>query len=276
MKTISSRQNALVRRYRAIAAGEERTSILLDGPHLVAEALAAGLNVHHALISADGIERADLKALVEQFERQHVDFVAAHRRVMAAVSPVRSPSAIVAIVARPLASEERLFSAHPSLIVIACDVQDPGNLGAIARAAEAAGASGLIACGQSADPFGWKALRGSMGSALRLPLAIKSQAAEAIDTARRHGCRIAATCPRDGQSIFDVDFRGPLALLIGAEGSGLPQPLIERADMRLTIPMKAPVESLNTAVTAALILYEARRQRNKEQADPVGPAFRRT
>ena len=79
------------------------------------------------------------------------------------------------------------------LVIIANDVQDPGNVGAIVRVAEAGGATGVVAAGACADPFGWKALRGSMGSALRLPVAIRDHADQAVAQARRHGCRIVAT-----------------------------------------------------------------------------------
>jgi tRNA G18 (ribose-2'-O)-methylase SpoU len=100
-----------------------------------------------------------------------------------------------------------------------------------------------------------------MGSALRLPIASAIEADEAIADARRRGCRIVASVPRGGQSLFDVDLTGPIAVLIGGEGPGLPPSLLDTADERLTIPMQAPVESLNAAVTAALIVYEAHRQR---------------
>jgi TrmH family RNA methyltransferase len=151
-------------------------------------------------------------------------------------------------------------------------VQDPGNLGAIVRVAEAAGATGVVAAGGSANPFGWKALRGSMGSALRLPIASEPAAENAVAEARRHGCRIVATVPRDGRSLYDVDLAGPLQVLIGGEGRGLASALTDLADERVTIPMQAPVESLNAAVTAALIVYEARRQRttNVERQTPNG------
>jgi TrmH family RNA methyltransferase len=144
------------------------------------------------------------------------------------------------------------------------DVQDPGNVGAMLRVAEAAGASGAMASGSSANPFGWKALRGSMGSALRLPIVSGLSAADAIAGARSHGCRVVATVPRDGAAIFEADLGGPIAVLIGGEGAGLSPTLVMDADERITIPMQAPVESLNAAVTAALILYEARRQRSAE------------
>ena len=101
------------------------------------------------------------------------------------------------------------------------DVQDPGNVGAIVRVAEAGGATGVVAAGACADPFGWKALRGSMGSALRLPIGAAATAAAAVAEARRHGCRVVATVPRGGRSLFDVDLRGGRGVLIGGEGAGL-------------------------------------------------------
>jgi TrmH family RNA methyltransferase len=100
-----------------------------------------------------------------------------------------------------------------------------------------------------------------MGSALRLPIAVHADAQEAAGRAREHGCTLVATVPRGGRSLFDVDLTGSLAVLIGGEGAGLAPALVEAADIRLTIPMTSPVESLNAAVTAALILYEAKRQR---------------
>jgi TrmH family RNA methyltransferase len=120
----------------------------------------------------------------------------------------------------------------------------------------------MIAAGASANPWGWKALRGSMGSALRLPTMHGVAADTAVAAARSHRCRVVAAVPRDGESWFDVDLTGPVAVLIGGEGHGLAPSLVDAADVRVTIPMLPPVESLNAAVTAALILYEARRQRS--------------
>jgi TrmH family RNA methyltransferase len=145
--------------------------------------------------------------------------------------------------------------------VVACDVQDPGNLGAMIRVAEGSGATGFIAAGECADVYGWKAMRGSMGSALRLPIAIERDAMRALGAARAHGCRVLATVPRGGVEFFKADLRRPVALLLGGEGRGLTPELIDDADERVTIPMTPPVESLNVAVATALITYEARRQR---------------
>jgi TrmH family RNA methyltransferase len=167
---------------------------------------------------------------------------------------------LVALAQRPVRSEEALYRNTP-LVVVACDVQDPGNIGAMARVAEAAGASGMVAAGESADPFGWKALRGSMGSALRLPIVSDPHVPHALAEARSRGCRLLALSPRAELSIFDSDLRGPLAMLVGGEGAGLPEQVLQQTDIRLRVPMRPPVESLNAAVTAALVLYEASRQR---------------
>jgi RNA methyltransferase, TrmH family len=260
MKRITSRQNDVVRHYRAVARGEERNLLLLDGAHLVSDAVAAGVKMRHVMVVAAAAESAEVRPLLDGLERAHVEIALASPPVMAAVSPVRSASPIVAIAERP-PTAVRLFGRQPALVLIACDVQDPGNLGAIVRVSEAAGASGLMAVGRSADPFGWKALRGSMGSALRLPIAIGRHADEAVDEARRHGCRVVATVPRGGHGLFEVNLKGAFAVLIGGEGPGLSDALVNAADERVTIPMRPPVESLNAAVTAALVLYEAHRQR---------------
>jgi len=142
-------------------------------------------------------------------------------------------------------------------------MQDPGNLGAIVRVTEAAGASGIAVAGRSADPLGWKALRGAMGSAFRLPIVLHRELDDAIAAVRAAGCSVIATVPRGGTSVFEADLTQAVAVLVGGEGAGLPPAVVQNADWRLTIPMEPPVESLNAAVTAALILYEARRQRTR-------------
>jgi TrmH family RNA methyltransferase len=260
MKRITSRQNPAVARYRSAARGESADMILLDGVHLIEEALASDATLQQVIVAADALERPEVAALVERLARHHVDTLAASAPVMAVVSPVRSASKAVALAARPPDGRKDVF-APPALVVIACDLQDPGNMGAVIRVAEAAGATGVIAAGACADPFGWKALRGSMGSALRLPIVVRATPEAAMLDARTAGCRIVATVPRGGTELTTASLAGSLALLIGSEGSGVPPALVDLADICVTIPMKAPVESLNAAVTTAVTLYEAARQR---------------
>jgi TrmH family RNA methyltransferase len=261
MQRISSRQNAIVSKYKNVAKGGDHRLMLLDGIHLVGEALAAQVPLEHVLVAAEAADRSDIRPLVDRAAKAGAQVATANAPVMSAVSPVRSASPIVGLAARPQPGESRLYGRKPALVLIACGVQDPGNLGAIARAVEAAGGSGLVATNGCADPFGWKSLRGSMGSALRLPIVVDRSIEHAVARARHHGCRIVAMVPREGQPLETVDLRGPSVVLVGGEGHGLPASLVDAAEVRVTIPMQPPVESLNTATTAALILYEARRQR---------------
>jgi len=263
MRRISSRQNALVAHYRAAARRDDAGLLLLDGPHLIADALAAGLTFRQALVTTEALGRAGIRTLIDRIQEDGADVAVATAPVMAAVSPVRSSSLIVALADQPAQQTERLYAGPAPLVVVACDVQDPGNVGAIARVAEAGGASGLVAAGACADPFGWKALRGSMGSALRLPIQARDDLAAVLAEARARRCRIVAATPRGGRRLFDADLAGPTALLVGGEGAGLAEWLVQAADERITIPMQAPVESLNAAVTAALVVYEAYRQRTR-------------
>jgi TrmH family RNA methyltransferase len=259
MKLIRSRQHETVARYRTAARGGDPSVILLDGEHLVAEAASAPVVIRHVLVAADAVESGRLSTLLDRLADRGAEIDAAAAPVMAAASPVRSPSPIVALADRPAPGP--VFAKRPPFVIIACDMQDPGNLGAIVRVAEAAGASGVIAAGQSADPFGWKALRGSMGSALRLPIVTTPGVSDAIARARREGCRVLATVPRHGVRLFEAMLKGAVAVLVGGEGHGLDAATVAAADERVTVPMEAPVESLNAAVTAALVAYEARRQR---------------
>jgi RNA methyltransferase, TrmH family len=263
--TITSRQNPLVARFRDAAHGEPADVMLLDGAHLVSEALAAKLDITLVAVTPALRERADIDALIGALANAGATIATVAEAVMDAISPVRSASGIAALASRPPTIVDRMYRGTAPLVVIAIDVQDPGNVGAIVRVAEAAGSSGVIAAGVSANPFGWKALRGSMGSSLRLPIAFASDSAAAVADARRRGCRIVATAPRGGASIYDADLTGALAVLIGGEGPGLPPAVAETADQQVTIPMQAPVESLNAAATAAIFLYEARRQRRSPQ-----------
>lgn len=258
---ISSRQNPIVARYRAAARGDDDKVVLLDGAHLVADALAAGVHLREAAVTATAQNDEELATLLTSLDRARVRPEIVTSAVMSALSPVRSSSPIVAIADRPTTNSAGMHAQPSSLVIVAVDIQDPGNLGAIIRVAEAGGATGVIATGMCADPFGWKALRGSMGSALRLPVGIVDDPLVAVDSARRAGARLIATVPRGGSALFDLRLKGPTAILLGGEGRGLPDPVIAIADERVTIPMQAPVESLNVAVTAALLVYEARRRR---------------
>ena len=263
MITISSRQNPFVHHCRDLARGRDAAGgeILLDGLHLLSDALAAGVPIAAAAAPDAFWQSPAGVPIARALELGGAQIYAASPGVLEAASPVKTPSGIVAVARWQPAGPGRVLEAQPALVVCAVEVQDPGNVGAIIRSADAAGATGVVVSAGSADPFGWKALRGSMGSAFRLPVAAGASLEEVCREARRRGVRIVATTPSSGVSVYDADLRTPVMILVGGEGAGLPPALQDVADARLSIPMRPPVDSLNVAVAAAVILYEARRQR---------------
>jgi TrmH family RNA methyltransferase len=278
METIASRKNPLVLLMRRVAAGDpqERGRMLLDGLHLVQEARAAGVAVQTAAFATRLLAAPDGEALRLATTLANVGcrVLQVPDAVMDAMSPVSTPSGVVALAARPRHEIASMLPPRMSapLLCVAVDVQDPGNLGAIVRVAEAGGAAGVIVCGASADPFSWKALRGAMGSAFRVPVVREAQASDALRTLQHAGVRVLATVPGgrgNQESFYDQPLTGACAVLLGGEGPGLPADLLSAADGTITIPMQPPVESLNVAAAAAVIIYEARRQRLTAGARPV-------
>jgi len=260
MERISSRQNALVRQFRDVAQGDIADALLLDGDHLIQEAIASDVAIDVAAFS----DRLAAGPLAVRLQHAGIRVVMVSEAVLDAMSPVQSPSGVVAIARRPGASLDRAFAKTPQLVLMLHDVQDPGNVGAVIRAAEGCGATGVVCSERTADPFGWKALRGAMGSTFRMPLAVRQPLHEAIAAARSTGLRICATTVRGGTPLAACDLRVPAAIVLGGEGFGLPDDLVDAADVRVTIPMHPPVESLNVAIAAALVIYEAARQRQTD------------
>ena len=264
MRSISSRQHPIVRAYRQLARQPDATGLrlLLDGAHLVREAHAAALPLESVVVAQSHLDQpTEEGALAQALQRAGIEVVSAAEQVFAAVSPVRTPSGIVAIAHRSPTTADAILLHAQLFVLVVVDVQDPGNLGAVMRVAEAGGATGVIVTGDSANPFSWKAVRGSMGSALRVPIA-RSPSLDALllDLATR-GAKIIAAVPRDGHDPDAVDWSGRLALVLGGEGAGLDPGVAAAAAERVTIPMAPPVESLNVAVSAAIMMYAARRGR---------------
>ena len=152
------------------------------------------------------------------------------------------------------------FLKKDGLVLILCGLQDPGNMGSIFRVAEAGRAAGLVLSRGTLDPYSPKAVRASMGSLFRLPFLVNQDPLDSLRAFRSRGYRVWATAAGAGRPFWEVDFTRPTAVLFGQEGAGLPPDQIERADGRLTIPMDPAVNSLNVAVSAGLVVYEALRQ----------------
>jgi TrmH family RNA methyltransferase len=264
MKRISSRQNPIVRAYRQLAQQPDPIGgrLLLDGAHLVREAQAASLAFESVVVAHSHLDReTEEGALAQSLQRAGVDVASAGDQVFAAVSPVRTPSGIVAIAHRHATTMQAILTRARLFVMVVVDVQDPGNLGALIRVSEAGGVTGMIVAGDSANPFSWKAVRGSMGSALRLPIARGPSIDAVMQQIQKSRAKVVAAVPREGHDPDAVDWSGRVALLLGGEGRGLTARVLDAADERVTVPMEPPVESLNVATSAAIMVYAARRGR---------------
>jgi RNA methyltransferase, TrmH family len=279
MERISSRQNAVVKRFRDLARttrgtgnsrdhasqGGHAAEVLLDGEHLVHEAITCGIAVEIAAFSEKGLAngRGALARIARDVKKRGGRVVAVTEQVLAAMSPVQHPSGVVAIGRARPTDLGVVFSsaAHLPLVVIVAGVQDPGNVGAIVRTAAAFGATGVVAIDGTANPFGWKALRGGMGGTFRLPVTSRAALPEVIGAARDASVRVIAAVPRGGTPLPSLDLRAPAAIVLGGEGSGVDPDTVRAVGQSVSIPMDAPAESLNVAAAAAVILYEAMRQR---------------
>jgi TrmH family RNA methyltransferase len=274
MERISSRQNAIVKRFRDLARASRNVTsaghsgeVLLDGEHLVQEALACDIPVEIAAFSDKQLNNvlSPVARIAKDVKKRGGRVLTVTEPVLAAMSPVQHPSGVVAI-ARARPTEVRVVMATVTdlpLVLVLAGLQDPGNVGAIIRAAAAFGASGVVAIERSANPFSWKALRGGMGGTFRLPIAARGSLSEVVASARELGVRLIAAVPRGGTPLPNVDLREPTAIVLGGEGAGVSAATMAAVQETVTIPMQAPVESLNVAIAAALILYEATCQRQR-------------
>ena len=260
-ETIHSRSNPLFRQLRALKQrGAPDDLMLLEGRKLVEEALAAGMRLV-AVAIADGLARAPRgRALLQTLGRHGIEPRQLDDALLASISEVETSQGVVALAHRPVFQEDELYRSRP-LILVGTAVQNPGNLGALMRVAEAAGATGAYLTVGSADPYSWKALRGAMGSAFRFPCIGATDAQDVLQRLRGRGVVSLAAVASGGVPYDRVDMRRPLALWLGNEGAGLPQDLVSRIDEHVTVPVAPLVESLNVAVAGGLLLFEAARQR---------------
>jgi TrmH family RNA methyltransferase len=183
--------------------------------------------------------------------------------VFSSAVPSETPQGVAALVKIKTVKLDEAFAPAPALLIISAGVQDPGNLGTIVRSADAFGATGLLLGERTVSQWNWKAVRASAGSMFRVP-AVKVALANGLQGVKARGVPILATSSHKGTVISQVDLRGPVALIVGNEGAGLPKDVLAQADEIVAIPQSSRVESLNAGIAASIILYEAARQRSKE------------
>ena len=172
----------------------------------------------------------------------------------------QNPDGWIAVFPRPTWGDEALPVSPDALILVMESIEKPGNLGAILRTADAAAVSAVIVCDPRADIFSPNVVRASRGALFSVPV-VELSPAKTLDFLKARRIRVVAANPNAGQDFQQADLRGGLAIAMGTEDAGLSEVWLERADVQIRIPMNGKVNSLNVSVAAALLIYEALRQR---------------
>lgn len=260
---ITSRDNSLLRRARAVRDGKADDAIFVEGIRLCEEALSSGLQID-AVIYSEGITGKDRAArLLERLSAVSDKCASVSEKLLASISDTKAPQGIVAIAGRPVHGESSFAKKQPAspFIVVLHQINNPANVGAILRTCEAAGVTGVIATANTADPFSPKALRGAMGSAFRVPIWTGPQYDDAVDWCSAGNLHAICTDAGGAKLYTEIDWRKGTALIVGSESAGLSADEIEAAHETVRIPMQGAAESLNVAVATGIILFEAARQR---------------
>ena len=234
----------------------------VDEPRVLRRALAAGVKVREVYLCPElAAAHPDAAALLEPLAAAADRVVTVTPPVMAKIAYRRHPAGVLAVIEPPAWPLDRLDLPSDALVVLLEDVEKPGNLGAVVRTASGAGVHAVLACGEGADPWNPNALRASTGAVLSVPTVTVRDVAEAVARLRAAGVRLVAATPDADPLYTDLDLTGPTAFLLGAEDTGLSPDLLKKADARCRIPMLGTADSLNVSVSAAVLVYEARRQR---------------
>jgi TrmH family RNA methyltransferase len=262
IREIRSSTNSLVKVFRrALAEGTTRQGwVAIEGPLLLGEALDAVPNaqVHSVLVgrSAMGKFLPLLDRLPAQAELSQVP-----DRLFQQIAQTEAPQGIAALVELPAWQLGQILARRDKLLLVACHIQDPGNLGAMVRSSQAFGATAVLTLKETASPFNPKAVRASTGAIFRLPVLSDLKPGAVVKRLEAARVHIVAADPHSPSPITQADLTGPLAILVGNEASGLPDELARQAHQLLSIPMRSGMDSLNAATAAGIFLYEVARQR---------------
>ncbi len=267
---ITSLQNEKVKAMAALLDKKHRDrsgAFLVEGVHLVQEALHAGADVQTVVYDAGRGVPSELK---EPLEDAGCELVEAPRAVLAKCTGTDSPPPVFGVVAKPAYDEAALFRPD-SLVVVLDGVRDPGNAGTIIRSADAVGADAVVLGRGCVDLYNPKTVRSTMGSLFHLPV-VEGDLAKLLPAAKERGIRLVGTSLQASANCYAYDWRAPTWLLLGSESDGLSAPTLAMATDSVVIPMRGRSESLNVAMAAAVLLHEAMRQRHFSTTIHSGPS----
>lgn len=253
--SIESRSNPRIREFRKLMDRKERRLkglFLVEGFRMVQEAFKAGMDVKSVVYDLGAQDQLQ-RYLGSYLAGGAAELIATNPDVIRQLSSTETPQGVVAVVA-----DSRKVTDSGGLIIYLDRLQDPGNVGTIIRSAHAGGAARVILGKGSADPYSEKAMRSSMGSIFHIPVTLDGD--EELERLSSEGLPLAVTSLEASESLYSADLTGDMVLVIGNEGNGVRQELMDRATILLRIPMPGNAESLNASIAASVIIFERVRQ----------------
>jgi len=261
-----SRTHALARRLRALrgdaALRESEGVFVAEGVHLALEALKTGASIEAAVVSPKLSESDEGYDLTLRLREAGILAHVSSQATLNTLQDARSPQPIVLIVRRepPALSAVMAGRGGTPLLVVACGVQEPGNVGALLRTADAAGATGFVTTLGCANLTHPRAVRASMGAIFRLP-AVEAALIDVLEEVHSRQFTVVGADARGGVDYDTADWGGAVALFLGGEGAGLPPQVLSRLNQRVAVPMAPGVDSLSVNAAAAVLLFTAARKR---------------
>lgn len=258
---IVSPQNTRVKEWAQLLEKKHRTrqhKYIIEGIHLVQEALGAGADLECIVYDGEQGVPIELAGLENPLKR--VEWVSVSPAVIAKCTDTMTPQPVFAIVRKSKEPLKSLIAERQGLVVVLDGVQDPGNVGTIIRSADAAGAAGVVLGAGCADVYNPKTIRSTMGSLFHLPI-VEGELQTLLPEAKAAGVRLVSTSLQAEHSCYSYNFTQPVWLVIGNEGKGISDTTAQLVDDAITIPMQGQAESLNAAMAATILLFEAMRQR---------------
>lgn len=264
---ISSASNPRVKEWAKLTERKYREregKFLLEGIHLVKEALLAEWPLLHVVYDAGFGVPEELAAWAEDGAEAGASggasWIPVSPEVIAKCSQAETPQPVFAVAEKRPPAADKLFDAEAGLVAVLDGVQDPGNVGTIVRSAAACGAAAVVLGKGTADLYNAKTLRATMGALFHVPV-VEADLAELLPKARERGMAVVGSSLQAARSCYDFDFRRGVWLAFGSEGGGLSDAVSSLVEENVIIPMTGRAESLNVAMAATVLLFEAQRQR---------------
>lgn len=263
---ISSPANKLIKEVASLKQKKYRDSLgmfVAEGMRIVEECAASAWSVEACIYTEAAAARGRVKAIIDRLSATKCRMVSVPEDIYNKISDTEQPQGIMAILKKRQASISQMITqgAKRPLILVLDGIQDPGNAGTIIRTADAAGCTGVIMTKGSADIYAGKTVRATMGSLFHLPVIEGISYEELITELRQNSVSMLAACLQESDVYYQWDFTKAVAIILGNEGQGVSGELIDAANARINIPLVGQAESLNVAVAAGVIIYEAVRQR---------------